>query len=108
MNPTSQTCLTLIQGGTTALEQSFRSLVDAPQNLSQDEFERLIELHHDRLGMAGILGLAAKRIHHRKYADKLEQNALLAIIEGESEAAHRLLDVIGRRNALGLQVISSS
>lgn len=109
MIPSSQTpCLTLIQGGKTVSDQAFRSLLESPQNFSQNEFEQLIDLYRDELGMAGILDLAAKRLRHRNYTDSLEQQALLAIIEGESEATHRLLDVISRRNARGFRVISSS
>ena len=48
----------------------------------------------------------ARRLRESASADVLEKDALLAIIEDDPQEAERLLQVMERRNALGLRVIT--
>ena len=54
--------------------------------------------------MSAITG----RVRNGQYADQLEANLLLAIIEGRTDDTDRLLDVLDRRSRLGLAVVVSN
>jgi len=77
-----------------------------PHSFEQSEFERLIELYRSRLGFDEVMSIIARRIRHRKNADQLESNTLLAIMKGRSEEFERLLDVLDRRNRIGISLVS--
>ena len=83
-----------------------RRLREKPYSFEQSEFERLIELYQSRLGFDEVMSIIAKRIRHRKNADQLESNALLAILEDRSDEFERLLNVLDRRNRLGFSLVS--
>ena len=63
-----------------------------------------------RLGepLAQTLKKAAARLRANDGADALERNTLLAIIEDRDEEANRLLEVMRKRNARGIRVLTGA
>ncbi len=95
----------IIQGGNQQ-EALFQRLLSEPQTFEQKEFENLVDFDfRSRLSFDDKEKLIAKRIQIN-VKDMLERNALLAIIDGDTDEASRLHDAIKRRNQLGLRVIS--
>ena len=84
----------------------WNELHSAPHQLSQADFERAIDVCRAKLSIDDILELVARRVRDRVYSDRLEQNALLSIIEGRYENADRLFDLRDRRDKLGLKITS--
>ncbi|OIO76372.1 MAG: hypothetical protein COZ20_02295 [Gallionellales bacterium CG_4_10_14_3_um_filter_54_96] len=106
MNESRKPSFTVITGGKEELECKKRILFSTPELLEQQEFENLC----DSLGLqfVDVEFLIAKRVRNRNYSSRLEQQALLAIIEGRDNDIERLFGILERRNSLSLKVISSS
>ena len=85
-------------------ERLFRRLLEEPSTFDQATYERLVDRFRSRLDIDDLLAITAKRLRQGRYADPLERNAVLAIVEGRTEEADRLLDVLGRRDRTGLRV----
>ncbi|MGZ8256914.1 MAG: hypothetical protein ACXWTX_03990 [Gallionella sp.] len=100
--------LTVIEGGKSSDEVLFQRLRKEPHHFAQEEFERTIELFRERLTIDDILDLIDRRVRNRDYASRLEQQTLLAIIEGRDGEVDRLFSILERRNKLSLKIISSS
>ena len=66
------------------------------------------EAHIDDLSLDDLMSAITGRVRNGQYADQLEANLLLAIIEGRTDDTDRLLDVLDRRNRLGLAVVVSN
>lgn len=98
--------LEVIPGGRDEHESLFKELHSAPHTLSQSDFERAIDACRTQLSIDDILELMARRVRDRVYSDRLEQNALLSIIDGRYENAERLFDLRDRRDKLGLKITS--
>ena len=62
----------------------------------------------DDLSLDDLMSAITGRVRNGQYADQLEANLLLAIIEGRTDDTDRLLDVLDRRNRLGLSVVVSN
>jgi hypothetical protein len=103
MKPHAQ--LTIVEGGREANETLFQRLLNEPHRFAQEDFEQTIDLFRSRLTSDNILELIAERIRLRDYANRLEQKALLAIIDGRDNDVERLFDVLDRRNRLSWKVI---
>ena len=98
--------LEVIPGGRDEQESLCDELHSAPHSLSQADFVRAIDACRTQLSIDDILDLTARRVRDRVYSDRLEQNALLSIIEGRYENADRLFELRDRRDKLGLKITS--
>jgi hypothetical protein len=96
----------IITGGKEEIERQKSILFSTPEALNQQDFERLCDSL--KLRLDEVEPLIARRVRYRNYSDKLEQQTLLAIIEGRDGDVKRLFGVLDRRNALSLEVITSS
>lgn len=98
--------LEVIHGDRDETASLWNELHSAPHQLSQADFERAIDVCRAQLSIDDILELIARRVRDRVYSDRLEQNALLSIIEGRYENAERLFGLRDRRDKLGLKITS--
>jgi len=64
------------------------------------------EARADDLSLDGLMSAISGRVRNGQYADQLEANLLLSIIEDRTDDTDRLLNVIDRRNQLGLTLVS--
>jgi len=98
----------VIEGGLATDEALFQRLLKEPHRFAQEEFEQTVDLFRARLTIDNIIDLMAHRVRNRDYSSRLEQQTLLAIVEGRNSDVERLFDILDRRNARSLTVISSS
>lgn len=98
--------LEVIPGGRDEQASLFNELHSAPHKLSQTDFEHAIDACRAQLSIDDILDLMSRRVRDRVYSDRLEQNALLSIIEGRYDNAERLFELRDRRDQLGLKITS--
>ncbi|WP_293649874.1 hypothetical protein [Thiolapillus sp.] len=94
--------LTSIQGGA---DRKFKALLEHPETFGTKEFLSLCERYAHRLPYEDQLALGRLRLQRQR--DKsLDANALLAVLDGRYDDAHRLSAIMQRRNALGIRSVS--
>lgn len=100
--------LELVKNNRSENERLFRQLQARPEQFDQETFEVLFERFSDRLCFDERIGLLARRIERGPRAKCLEERAVLEMMVGDLDEAHRLRRRVERRDASGLQIVTSS
>lgn len=90
----------VVNAGKDDVEQLFQKLVTQPESFSGEEFAQLAdETFRDRLSTTDKIMLIEARLH-RCMDNRLERDALLAIIRRQHGEYERLMEILKHRNAL--------
>ena len=101
----NETPFTLIQGDKDENERLFQELIDAPHAFTLEEFDARVKRFRDRLSFKAIEALILRRVENYPFKDKLGQQMLLSIIQGEYQEYERLCAINAKRERLGLKVL---